>query len=108
MASQYCKNTLPKRYLEVRLSQLAWPGPAKPDQMTPNVFPTAANVSAARNSSSRLCVALTIARNLALPSATVGNPTAGANTPASNNCFENANALGASPTWIGTIGVSLT
>jgi len=59
-------------------------------------------------SCSRLCVALTMARNLALPSATVGYPTAGAYTPASKSFFENSNAFAASPTWIGIIGVSLT
>jgi len=37
---------------------------------------------AARRSCSRLCVALTMARSRAFPSATVGYPTAGANTPA--------------------------
>ncbi len=77
-------------------------------QTTPSVFPTSASVSAAFKSCSRLCVALTIARNRALSSATVGYPTAGAYTPASKSFFENSNAFLASPTWIGMIGVSLT
>ncbi len=38
----------------------------------PSSFPTSASVSAAFNNGSRLCVALTIARSRALPSATVG------------------------------------
>src|SRR5438046_4126135 len=48
-----------------------------------------------------------MARSRAFPSDTVGYPTAGAKTPASNSLFENSNAFAASPTWIGTIGVSL-
>src|SRR5712692_5167721 len=38
----------------------------------PSGFPTSASVSAAFNNCSRLCVALTIARSRALPSATIG------------------------------------
>ena len=50
-------------------------------------------------------MAVTIARRRALPSATVGEPTPGAYTPASYKRRENSNALAASPTWIGVIGV---
>src|SRR5450755_867031 len=46
-------------------------------------------------------------RRRALPSATVGKPIAPAKTPSSNNSRENWNALPASPTMIGVIGVSL-
>src|SRR5580704_3949577 len=67
-------------------------------EMIPSGLATSAKTSAARNNCSRLCVALTMARSRALPSATVGNPTAGAKTPASNSFFENSNALPASPT----------
>jgi len=80
---------------------------AIPTYTIPSGFPTSAKISAAFSNSSRLCAALIIARSRAFPSATVGNPTAGAKTPASNNFFENSNAFAASPTWIGTIGVSL-
>jgi len=38
----------------------------------PSGFATSAKMSAARSNCSRLCVALTIARNRALPSATIG------------------------------------
>src|SRR4029453_12278065 len=58
-------------------------------QMRPICLPTLANASRAYWRSSRVCVAVTIVRTLALSRATVGNPIACANTPASNNRSDN-------------------
>src|SRR5579859_1962157 len=69
-----------------------------PPYTIPSGLATSANISAAFSRCSRLCAALTIARSRALPSATVGWATAGANTPASNNFRENSYAFAPSPT----------